>query len=224
MFKRIVSTILTLLLLAAMAPAVLAAELPSIDDPQVFIKQSRSSGTCTLASTAMMLRRAAILSGDANWDQITEESCRAAFWQGGLPYEFSYGDMTVGHGWLPGGAANRDALAGILAQHPEGVVILSYSAHHGILLTDCTDGVFYCADPAPSVPCGRMPIDQAWGTRVENSAAYWYLTSPVQISEPEPESLTLTETAPRSEDASENILSVTEHMGLEDEMSGPVVQ
>ena len=56
MFKRIVSTILTLLLLAAMAPAVLAAELPSIDDPQVFIKQSRSSGTCTLASAAMMLR------------------------------------------------------------------------------------------------------------------------------------------------------------------------
>ena len=24
--------------------------------------------------------------------------------------------MTVGHGWLPGGAANRDALAGILAE------------------------------------------------------------------------------------------------------------
>ena len=103
-------------------------------------------------------------------------------------------------------------------------MILSYSAHHGILLTDCTDGVFYCADPAPSVPSGRMPIDQAWGTRVENSAAYWYLTSPIQLAEPEPESLTLTETAPRSEDASENILSVTEHMGLEDEMSGPVVQ
>ncbi len=225
MFKRIVSTILTLLLLAALAPAVLAAELPSVDDPQVFIKQSRSSGTCTLASAAMMLRRAAILSGDESWAQITEDSCRAAFWQGGLPYEFSYGDMTVGHGWLPGGDANREALAGILAQHPEGVVILSYSAHHGILLTDCTDGVFYCADPAPSIPGGRMPIDQAWGTRVENSAAYWYLTSPIQaVPWQEQEPLTLTETAPRPEDASENILSVTQHMGLEDETAGPVLQ
>ena len=220
MFKRIVSTLLTLLLLAALTSSVLAAELPSIDDPQVFIKQGRSSGTCTLASTAMMLRRAAILSGDENWDQITEDSCRAAFWQGGLPYEFSYGETEIGHGWLPGGAANREALAGILAQHPEGVVILSYSAHPGVLLTDYTDGVFYCCAPAPSVPAGRTPIDQAWGTRVENSAAYWYVTSPVQAAEP----LTLAETASRTEDASENILSVTQHMGLEDAAAGPVIQ
>lgn len=224
MFKRILATFLTLLLLAAVTSSVLAAELPSIDDPQVFIKQGRSSGTCTLASTAMMLRRAAILSGDENWDQITEDSCRAAFWRGGLPYEFSYGETDIGHGWLPGGAANREVLAGILAQHPEGVVILSYSAHHGVLLTDYTDGVFYCCDPAPSVPAGRTPIDQAWGTRVENSAAYWYITSPIQIAEPDPEPLTLAETASRSQDASENILSVSQHMGLEDEVAGPVVQ
>ena len=222
MFQRIASTLLTLLLLAALTVPALAAELPSIDDPQVFIKQGRSSGTCTLASTAMMLRRAAILSGDENWDQITEESCRAAFWRGGLPYEFSYGETTVGHGWLPGGAANREALAEILAQHPEGVVILSYGAHHGVLLTDYTDGVFYCCDPAPSVPHGRTTIDQAWGTRVENSSAYWYVTSPIQFSEPEP--ATLAETAPRPESASENILSLSQHMGLEEVQTGPVLQ
>ena len=221
MLKRTLSLLLTLLLLTALAPSVLAAELPSIDEAQVFIKQTRSTGTCTLASAAMMLRRAAILSGNESWDQITEASCRSAFWRGGLPYEFSYGDVTVGHGWLPGGDANREALAGILAEHPEGVVILSYGAHHGILLTDYTDGVFYCADPAPSVPAGRMPIDQAWGTRVENSSAYWYVTSPIQIPEPEPP--TLAEAVDRPEQASENILSVAEHLGLEDEAEGPVI-
>ena len=221
MIKRTLSLLLTLLLLTALAPSVLAAELPSIDDPQVLIKQTRSTGTCTLASAAMMLRRSAILSGDESWDQITEASCRSAFWRGGLPYEFSYGETTVGHGWLPGGGANREALAGILAEHPEGVVILSYGAHHGILLTDYTDGVFYCADPAPSVPAGRMPIDQAWGTRVENSSAYWYVTSPIQLPEPEPP--TLAEAEDRPERASENILSVAEHLGLENEAKGPVI-
>lgn len=214
MIKRTLSLLLSILLLAAMAPAVLAAELPDIDESQVFIKQARSSGTCTLASTAMMLRRAAILSGDADWAKIDEASCRSAFWRGGLPYKFSYGDFSVDHAWLPGGTANREVLAQVLAQHPEGVVILSYGAHHGVLLTDYTDGVFYCADPAPSVPAGRMPIDQAWGTRVENSRAYWYLTTPIVPVEPEPP--TLAETAPQPETASEAILTVAEHMGLAD--------
>lgn len=209
MIKRTLSLLLTLLLLAAMTPAVLAAEIPDVDDPQVFIKQSRSSGTCTLASAAMMLRRAAILSGDPAWDQITEASCRSVFWRGGLPYTFSYGDFSVDHGWLPGGEANRAFLADVLAEHPEGVVILSYGAHHGVLLTDYTDGVFYCCDPAPSVPAGRAPIDQAWGTRVENSSAYWYITAPIQVRQP-----TLTELAAAQEGASESILTVSGHLGL----------
>jgi len=216
MRTRIISLLLTLLLLASLAPAALAADLPDIDETQVFIKQERSSGTCTLASAAMMLRRAAILSGDESWAAIDEASCRSAFWRGGLPYDFSYEDFTVGHGWLPGGAANRDYLAGVLAQHPEGVVILSYGAHHGILLTDYTDGVFYCADPAPSVPSGRMSIDQAWGTRVENSSAYWYLTSPLSIPEPEPP--TLAEAAAQPEAASDAILSVAGHLGLPEDL------
>ena len=209
MRKRTLTLLLTLLLLSAMIPAVLAAEAPDIDSPEVLIKQTRSSGTCTLASAAMMLRRAAVLSGDENWASIDAASCRAAFWRGGLPHSFSYGSYTVGHGWLPGGDANRDYLANVLAQHPEGVVILSYSAHHGILLTDYTDGQFYCADPAPSIPSGRIPIDQAWRTRIENSSAYWYITSPVQVREP-----TLLESAPQDSGASEAILSVSEHLGL----------
>ena len=219
MFKKTLALLLTFLLLAALAPAALAAELPDFNETQVFIKQERSSGTCTLASAAMMLRRAALLSGDPNWDQITEVSCRPVFWRGGLPHSFSYGGYSVGHAWLPGGAANRDALAKVLAQHPEGVVLLSYSAHHGILLTDYTDGVFYCADPAPSIPSGRIPIDQAWKTRIENSAAYWYITTPIQVKK-QP---TLLESAPRPDKASDAVLSVSEHLGLPGEELGAML-
>ncbi len=209
MFKKTVSLLLAVLLLVALAPMALAADLPDFNETRVFIKQERSTGTCTLASAAMMLRRAALLSGDASWDQITEASCRPVFWRGGLPYSFTYGSFTVGHARLPGGAANRAVLADVLAKHPEGIVLHSYSARHGILLTDYTDGVFYCADPAPSIPSGRITIDQAWGTRIENSSAYWYITSPIQVRQP-----TLVASSPQPEVASDAILSVSEHLGL----------
>ena len=107
MRKRILSVVLTVLMLAAMVPSAMAATLEEINQDEVFLKQQQR-GTCTLASTAMMLRRAAMLNGDENWAQITEASCREAFWLSGrgLPYNFSYGEMTVGHDRLPGGQAS----------------------------------------------------------------------------------------------------------------------
>lgn len=223
MRKRLLTVILTVLMSTTLFPMALAATTDDIDSPEVFIKQTRSSGTCTLASAAMMLRRVAILEGDPNWWEITEATCRSAFWRGGLPYDFSYGDVTMGHGWLPGGTANRDVLADILAQHPEGIVLHSRSARHGILLTDYTDGVFYCADPAPSIPSGRIPIDQAWGTRIENSNAYWYVTSPVTPVEDQADVLPLR--GHESVSASDTILTVSGHLGLEteDQAASPIM-
>ena len=70
MRKRILSVVLTVLMLAAMVPSAMAATLEEINQDEVFLKQQQR-GTCTLASTAMMLRRAAMLNGDENWAQIT---------------------------------------------------------------------------------------------------------------------------------------------------------
>ena len=50
---------------------------------------------------------------------------------------------------------------------------------HGILLTEYKDGQFYCADPSEFAGTGIIPIEQAWGTRIENSNAYWYVSSEV---------------------------------------------
>lgn len=186
MRKRILRIAMAVLMLAVMVPSALAATYEEINQDQVFLKQEQR-GTCTLASTAMMLRRAALLNGDENWAQITEASCRAEFWIPGcgLPYSFSYGEMTVGHETLPGGAANEAVLIELLEAHPEGIMLHAACVPHGILLTEYKDGQFYCADPSEYVGAGIIPIEEAWGTRVENSNAYWYVTSEVAEVEPD---------------------------------------
>lgn len=186
MRQRILRSIAAMLVLVMLAPAALAATYDEINQDQVFFKQSQR-GTCTLAATAMMLRRAALLNGDENWAQITEASCRQAFWIAGcgLPYNFSYGEMTVSHDTLPGGEANKDILIDLLAEHPEGIMLHAACVPHGILLTEYKDGQFYCADPSEYVGEGIIPIEEAWGTRVENSNAYWYVTSEVAEVEPD---------------------------------------
>lgn len=188
MRKRILRVFLAGVMAAAMAPAALAATTDELNQDAVFLKQQQR-GTCTLAATSMMLRRTAMLNGDENWDQITESSCREAFWLSGrgLPYNFSYGDITVSHDTLPGGQANTQVLIDLLEEHPEGIMLHAACVPHGILLTSYEDGQFYCADPSEYAGEGIIPIEEAWGTRVENSNAYWYVTS--EVAEPEAESL-----------------------------------
>jgi hypothetical protein len=179
MRTRILSLLMTALLLVALVPGAFAATREDIDQPQVFVKQE-GSGTCTLASVTMMLRRTAMLRGDQDWDTITFASCRAAFWISGcgLPYNFEYDGMQVSKANLPGGEANRQILIDLLAEHPEGIVLHAAGVPHAVLLTDYTDGVFYCSDPAENKPQDRIPITEAYGTRIENSYAYWYVTYP----------------------------------------------
>ena len=180
MRARILSILMTVLMLVTLVPtAAMAATFEEVNQDDMFLTQERN-GTCTLASTAMMLRRTAMLRGDLDWQSITEASCREAFWMGGrgLPYKFEYDGMKVAHGRLPGGEANRQILIGMLAEHPEGIVLHAPGVPHAVLLTDYTDGVFYCADPAPNKPDARIPIDQAHGTRIENSYKYWAVVHP----------------------------------------------
>lgn len=73
MRTRILSLIMSVLLLAALATTASAATYEALNQDEVFLKQEQR-GTCTLASTAMMLRRAALLNGDENWAEITEAS------------------------------------------------------------------------------------------------------------------------------------------------------
>lgn len=149
-----------------------------LNDREVFLKQSQAR-VCTLTSSAMMIRRAAMLSGNTNWRQITEQSVRKYAWaeKTGLKWNFTAAGITVVHKTL----SSKDELIRMLGSHPEGVVIYNSRKPHAILVTDYTDGVFYCSDPSNDKPDGRYPIAQASITP-ESAGRCWYVKKPVNLT------------------------------------------
>lgn len=145
-----------------------------LNDDTVFIKQSQSK-LCTLAAAAMMVRRAAMLSGNEQWAQITEQSMRKDAWieKTGLKWSFQTSGISVAHKAL----ASKDELAKLLDKHPEGIVIYNSRKPHAILITDYINGTFYCSDPAKNSPAGRYPVSAASIT-VESADWYWYVKYP----------------------------------------------
>ena len=158
-------------------PRALAADLNV--DAGFYLKQSRS-GTCTLTAAAMMLRRRAYLDGLADWVDVTENSVRPAAWSNGLSHSFTYKAMKVKamkvrYATLPAdNGAKTQTLIDLLAAHPEGIVLYDRRQPHAILLTDYTDGVFYCSDPAGNISAGRVPISSA-SVSIAGSSCYWYI-------------------------------------------------
>ena len=160
--KTLAALLATMALMAVLLPGALAVDLNV--DVGFYFKQSRG-GTCTLASAAMMLRRRAYLDG-----------IKSTAWSGGLSHSFTYNDMHVGYATLPSGkAAKTEALVSILAEHPEGIVLYDRTRPHAVLLTDYTDGVFYCSDPSNGVASGRVPLSAA-SISIGGASCYWYIT------------------------------------------------
>lgn len=149
-----------------------------LNNKEVFLKQSQAR-VCTLTASAMMVRRAAMLMGNADWKQITEQSVRKDAWsQGtGLKWNFKTSGISVTHKQL----ASAGALITLLNSHPEGVVIYNSRKPHAILITDYTDGIFYCSDPANDKPYGRYPVSQASIT-IESATRCWYVKQPLGLT------------------------------------------
>lgn len=173
-WKKLSALIVTLALMMTLLPAALAVDLNV--DAGFYFKQSRG-GTCTLASAAMMLRRRAYMDGLDGWVDVTENSIKSTAWSGGLSHSFTYNAMHVGYATLPSGkAAKTEALIQILKEHPEGIVLYDRNQPHAVLLTDYTDGVFYCSDPSVGVSAGRVPLSSA-SISISGASCYWYITS-----------------------------------------------
>ncbi len=149
-----------------------------LNDDEVFLKQSQAH-VCTLTSSTMMIRRAAMLSGNQEWKKITEASVRKTAWlEGtGLRWNFTSFGITVAQKSLSSG----NELIGLLDQHPEGIVIYNTRQPHAILVTDYTDGVFYCSDPVNNAPSGRYPVSMASIT-IESASRCWYVKNPVNLA------------------------------------------
>ena len=161
-----------------------AATFDDINQSSVFLKQAAGSDTCTLVSAAMMLRRTAILRGDSNWEAITESSLRSTAWKtgAGLYLDFTYSNIHVQSGTLD---RTESRLISLLNEHPEGIVLYNPSSPHAVLLTDYTNGTFYCADPASGIAKGRIKLTNSYQVRVNNATRYWYVSSPKVKLEPE---------------------------------------
>lgn len=155
-----------------------AATREEINATDVYLKQE-GRNTCTLSSAAMMLRRAAYLSGKSDWNKITESSIKSTAWTSGLKNNFTYDGMNVVNAKFKSSGDKTSELIELLENHPEGIVIHKQgSGQHAVLLTDYTDGVFYCADPVQGRPLGRIPLSLAYSVTVNNISQYWYIKSP----------------------------------------------
>ena len=172
--KRLLTLILSFAFLLTCLPAALAVDLNV--DAGFYFKQSRG-GTCTLASAAMMLRRRAYFDGLTDWTNVTENSVRSTAWANGLAHSFTYKEMQVGYATLPSSLQSKTAvLISLLEQHPEGVVLYDRTQPHAVLLTDYTNGIFYCSDPAGNIGYGRIPITSS-SVSIARSSCYWYVTA-----------------------------------------------
>lgn len=172
--KKWVSLLLTLVFALTCLPAALAVDLNV--DAGFYFKQSRG-GTCTLASAAMMLRRRAYFDGLNDWTDVTENSVRSTAWSNGLAHSFTYKEMQVGYATLPSSTAEKtQLLIKLLQEHPEGIVLYDRSQPHAVLLTDYTNGVFYCSDPAGNISSGRIPLNSS-SVSIRGASCYWYVTS-----------------------------------------------
>lgn len=172
--KRLLALVLSLAFLFTCLPSALAVDLSV--DAGFYFKQSRG-GTCTLASAAMMLRRRAYFDGLTDWTDVTENSVRPTAWANGLSHSFTYKEMQVGYATLPSGLASKTAvLIALLSEHPEGVVLYDRTQPHAVLLTDYTNGIFYCSDPAGNISSGRIPLTSS-SVSISRASCYWYVTS-----------------------------------------------
>ena len=88
--KKTLVFLLAVLWLSALCPqkASAAVTFDELNQSGIFIKQ-QTSYTCTLASAVMMVRRAALGSGNSNWKSITESSMRGTAWLEGTGLYFS---------------------------------------------------------------------------------------------------------------------------------------
>ena len=198
--SKIIKGFLSIILIFALvitpfgaAPYVLdasAATVTDINQPNVFLKQ-QTNVTCTLASAAMLMRRTAICSDMQGWEEITEENIRPFAWTNGigLRWNFTYNNITIGHGYFSGDD-NKLEILSLLEQYPQGFVI--YNAYnedqtHAVLLCDydAENDIFYVSDPASNAPEGRIPLiestikGETQEDRINNIDAYWYAVSPV---------------------------------------------
>ena len=187
LIKNLIILTTSLTLIATALPAAAAEEKAEFPE-EIFLVEEQS-GTCTLASCAMMLRGRIYLSGSDKWEDISDTSLKHIAWTGsGLYYNFivSLDDeeyLTVGHSFADG--ISVDELKELLDAHPEGIVLYCSSPLHAVYLTGYEDDTFFCGDPVRDFDNNGKEIDLMdsyiginYGSvkaLLRNVCGYWYI-------------------------------------------------
>lgn len=128
---------------------------------QDFYFAQAGSGRCTITSVAMMVRRAAFLDDDVNWQDVDAGSVTADGWtSAGVKNSFSTAGFQINYISIAG----TESLIQLLKEHPEGIAAYDPGVPHAVLLTDYDEetGTFYCADPAGYYSGKRIPLADSW--------------------------------------------------------------
>ena len=173
------------------ATATITLKISKLPPDEIYLKQPQGSKTCTLYATMMMLRRKAWLNNDKNWRDIREKNVKPYAWDrqnDWLRGSFTYAGMTTWYGFLPDNVEEKKKiLISMLKDHPEGIMIYANEINpsHAVLLTDYTEGVFYCADSDPGQKSGRILltetlIAETCGSQdqdvvINSLKKYWYI-------------------------------------------------
>ena len=167
-------------------PVVEAATFKDINKSSVFLKQ-KTNYTCTLVSNAMLVRRTLLVNNKTSWSSVTESSMRKKVWGGsGIARNFTYAGVKIKHKNI--NSNRKSTYIALLKKYPQGVVAFNYGRggqYHAILLTDydARTDTFYCADPAPGSPKGRIPLSRSsikgstQNQKINNLSRCWYVAS-----------------------------------------------
>lgn len=165
--------------------------------PEELYLQQKRGNSCTLCASTMMIRSLLHQAGSDDWQAVTESDVRTAAWtSAGLSWNWTYktGESTVkvGHKHIDG--IRKKKVQKLLEEYPEGIVLYcGGDVAHGVFITDCTEGIVYCADPANTYSGERIPLSKSLlGDRAGSQSsilaaatAYWYIAES-EIILPEP--------------------------------------
>ena len=162
------------------ATATITLKISKLPPDEIYLKQPQGSKTCTLYATMMMLRRKAWLNNDKNWRDIIEKNVKPYAWDrqnDWLRGSFTYAGMTTWYGFLPDNVEEKKKI--LISMLKE------INPSHAVLLTDYTEGVFYCADSDPGQKSGRILltetlIAETCGSQdqdvvINSLKKYWYI-------------------------------------------------
>ena len=186
----IIVLLATVLFLTTMmsSTVVEAATIKDINKSSVFLKQ-RTNYTCTLTSSAMLVRRTLLAMNKSSWSSVTESALRRSIWgRSGIPRTFTYSGVRIQHKTI--NSNRKQAYIALLKKYPQGVVAYNYGRsgqYHAILLTsyDKKTDTFYCADPAPGTPKGIIPLSKSsikgytQNQQINNLSRCWYVASAI---------------------------------------------